>query len=55
MFSDVRPRTRFRILLLSSSEAHAAVQVEFQQSAAESGSDERRVQEFAAWIRELRD
>lgn len=39
----------------SPSEARAAAQAEFRQSSVDSDSDERRVQEFAAWIRKLRD
>lgn len=40
---------------MSPSEARAAAQAEFRQSAVELGSTEGRVQEFAAWIRKLRD
>lgn len=40
---------------MSPSEARAAALAELQHSAAEAAPDERRVQEFAAWIKKLRD
>lgn len=39
---------------MSPSEARAAAQAEFRKSSSDVGTDERQVQEFAAWIRKLR-